>query len=50
MNETKLKWNEPEIMELSVKDTQLGGHYSSSPDGAPWQDSNGNWQEPHGRS
>jgi len=37
-------------MKLSVKDTKLGfGGYDSA-DGAPWQDSNGNWQEPKGKS
>ncbi|OOM09343.1 hypothetical protein [Clostridium saccharobutylicum] len=50
MNETKLIWVEPEIIDLSVKETKLGSHFSSTPDGAPWQDANGDWQEPHGKS
>lgn len=50
MNERKLKWNEPDITDLSVKETKAGSKYSSTPDGAPWQDGSGNWQEPHGKS
>ncbi|NOW02670.1 hypothetical protein [Clostridium beijerinckii] len=50
INKTKLKWSKPDIVKLSVKDTKLGSGGYDSADGAPWQDSNGNWQEPKGKS
>lgn len=50
MNETKLKWSEPEVMDLSVKETKLGPNYCATQDGPSWHDSKGNYQEPHGKS
>lgn len=38
MNKTKLKWNKPEISDLSVKETEIGPNQAAEPDGAPWTD------------
>lgn len=50
MNETKLKWSEPEVIDLSVKETKMGPYHSETMDGPAWHDSHGNYQEPHGQS
>lgn len=50
MNKTKLIWTQPEITDLSVKETKSGSTLADVPDGSPWQDGKGNWHIDIGKS
>ena len=47
----KKQWNNPEISQLGIDETQGGVHYNSTPDGDPWYDTaHKTWQTPSGKS
>ena len=46
----KNNWEDPQVFQLGVEDTKGGTVYNPTADGDPWQDSNGKWHIPVGRS
>ena len=47
----KKQWNNPEVLQLGIEETQGGVTYDPAPDGAPWYDApHKTWQTPSGKS
>ena len=48
MVEVKKIWTEPALESLYISETAGGTQLNNLPDGDPWQDDDGIWQQPIG--